>query len=63
MNRELIKKMNEQREQRRIETEKLLNNIPAIHIEILRYSNNRTKEEVLLKYPENADFINTIVFN
>ena len=34
--------------------------IPEIHWEILKYSNNKTKKEVLLKYPEYKEFINKI---
>jgi len=41
----------------------ILNSIPEIHTEILKYSNTHTKEEVLEKYPENKEFIETIHFN
>lgn len=45
----------------REETKKLFEQIPSINWEILKYSNNHTKEEVILKYPEYREFINTIV--
>ncbi len=37
--------------------------IPAIHLEILKYSNTHSKSEVLLEYPKHENFINRIVFN
>lgn len=42
---------------------KRLDSIPEINWEILKYCNGHSKEEVLEKYPEHKDFIETIVFN
>jgi len=47
----------------REETKKLFDKIPEINWEILKYCNNHTKEEVILKYPEHLEFIDTVVFN
>lgn len=38
-------------------------NIPEINWEILKYANTHSKEEVLLKYPEQKEFIDTIKFD
>jgi hypothetical protein len=35
--------------------------IPKIHWEILTYSNNHSKQEVIQMYPEHIDFIETII--
>lgn len=37
--------------------------VPKIYWEILDYANIHSKEEVLLKYPEYGEFINSITFN
>lgn len=41
----------------------ILDSIPKMHREILKYSNTHTKEEVLEKYPEYKEFIELIHFN
>jgi hypothetical protein len=41
--------------------EKAIREIPPIHWEILKYSNDHSKEETIEKYPDHIDFINTII--
>ncbi len=43
-------------------SEEIMKEIPKIHWEILSYSNNHTKDEVIKKYPEHINFINKIVW-
>lgn len=48
--------------EKRERIERIHKEIPAIHWEVLGYSNHHTKDEVLLKYPEHTEFINKIHF-
>lgn len=61
-----MNQLNTWREQLKLRQEKLkekIDAVPKIYWEILSYANTHTKEEVLQKYPEHEDFINSIVFN
>jgi len=54
---------NKLNEERKLRMKEKFAKIPKINLEILKYSNNHSKDEVLLKYPEHSEFINKIIFN
>lgn len=61
-----MNQLNTWREELKLKQERLqqkFDAVPKINWEILSYANTHTKEEVLQKYSEHKDFIESINFN